>query len=78
MQYVFSFNYVFNYLVIHGDIHQYIRIYNKLTYERIFNMQEKEWRELRERVDKFNQDFWYNNNTMFTNAKAEYEDKCKG
>ncbi|KAG2227358.1 hypothetical protein INT45_004313 [Circinella minor] len=38
---------------------------------------EKEWREIKEKVDKFNQNFWYNNNKMFINAKAEYEDILK-
>jgi hypothetical protein len=33
------------------------------------------FRENRERVDAFNQNFWVNNNAMFNKAKAEYEEK---
>ncbi|KAF9288663.1 hypothetical protein BGZ68_010786 [Mortierella alpina] len=40
------------------------------TEDRIF-------RERRERVDAFNQNFWVNNNNMFNKAKAEYEDKIR-
>ncbi|KAF9968560.1 hypothetical protein BGZ70_002464 [Mortierella alpina] len=35
------------------------------------------FRERRERVDAFNQNFWVNNNNMFNKAKAEYEDKIR-
>ncbi|GJJ72184.1 apoptogenic protein 1 [Entomortierella parvispora] len=35
------------------------------------------FRERRERVDAFNQNFWVNNNTMFNKAKAEYEAKIR-
>ncbi|KAF9930302.1 hypothetical protein FBU30_000648 [Linnemannia zychae] len=35
------------------------------------------FRERRERVDLFNQDFWVNNNNMFNKAKAEYEEKIR-
>lgn len=39
--------------------------------------QEREWRESCQRVDEFNQNFWYKNNLMFAEAKAEYEEQCK-
>ncbi|KAI9311643.1 hypothetical protein BX666DRAFT_1994098 [Dichotomocladium elegans] len=35
--------------------------------------EEREWRLLRQKVDDFNQNFWTANNTLFVNAKAEYE-----
>ncbi|KAF9131404.1 hypothetical protein BGW39_001834 [Mortierella sp. 14UC] len=35
------------------------------------------FREQRERVDAFNQNFWVNNNAMFNKAKAEYEEKIR-
>ncbi|KAG0293010.1 hypothetical protein BGZ96_003413 [Linnemannia gamsii] len=35
------------------------------------------FRERRERVDAFNQNFWVNNNAMFNKAKAEYEEKVR-
>ncbi|KAI8148758.1 hypothetical protein BJV82DRAFT_589516 [Fennellomyces sp. T-0311] len=38
---------------------------------------DREWRQIRERVDEFNQSFWETNNTMFIKAKAEYEDSLK-
>lgn len=38
--------------------------------------QEKEWRESCERVDEFNHKFWYENNSMFIKAKADYEEEC--
>ncbi|CDS06825.1 hypothetical protein LRAMOSA09350 [Lichtheimia ramosa] len=39
--------------------------------------EEKEWRLQQERVDEYNQNFWRKNNTMFTEAKAEYEEKLR-
>jgi hypothetical protein len=39
--------------------------------------EEREWRESCQRVDAFNEDFWQKNNTLFMNAKAEFEDQCK-
>ncbi|KAL1933759.1 hypothetical protein VTP01DRAFT_7849 [Rhizomucor pusillus] len=38
---------------------------------------EKEWRLMQQRVDEFNQDFWTRNNSMFLQAKAEYEEQLK-
>lgn len=38
---------------------------------------EREWRESCIKVDKFNEDFWHHNNTLFVQAKADYEDACK-
>ncbi|KAF9152154.1 hypothetical protein BG015_005707 [Linnemannia schmuckeri] len=35
------------------------------------------FRERRERVDAFNQNFWVNNNAMFNKAKAEFEEKVR-
>ncbi|KAK3844735.1 MAG: hypothetical protein J3R72DRAFT_397804 [Linnemannia gamsii] len=35
------------------------------------------FREQRERVDAFNQNFWVSNNAMFNKAKAEYEEKVR-
>ncbi|KAF9178639.1 hypothetical protein BGZ51_007606 [Haplosporangium sp. Z 767] len=43
---------------------------NESTEDRLF-------RERRERVDAFNQNFWVNNNSMFNRAKAEYEEKVR-
>ncbi|KAL0136143.1 hypothetical protein V8B55DRAFT_1553456 [Mucor lusitanicus] len=39
--------------------------------------EEKEWRESCQRVDAFNEDFWQKNNTLFMNAKAEFEDQFR-
>ncbi|KAG1449984.1 hypothetical protein G6F46_010712 [Rhizopus delemar] len=39
--------------------------------------EEKEWRESCERVDEFNHKFWYENNSMFIKAKADYEEELK-
>ena len=39
--------------------------------------EEREWRESCQRVDAFNEDFWQKNNTLFMNAKAEFEDQCE-
>lgn len=35
--------------------------------------EDREWRQHQERVDKFNQQFWANNNEMFILAKHEFE-----
>ncbi|KAF9080721.1 hypothetical protein BGX23_001758 [Mortierella sp. AD031] len=35
------------------------------------------FRERRERVDAYNQNFWVSNNAMFIKAKAEYEEKIR-
>lgn len=32
---------------------------------------------MQQRVDEFNQEFWTRNNSMFLQAKAEYEEQCK-
>jgi hypothetical protein len=39
--------------------------------------EEKEWRESCIKVDAFNEDFWHSNNTLFVQAKADYEDLCE-
>lgn len=39
--------------------------------------EEKEWRESCIKVDAFNEDFWHKNNTLFAQAKADYEEQCK-
>ena len=39
--------------------------------------EEKEWRESCIKVDAFNEEFWHHNNTMFVQAKADYEEQCK-
>lgn len=39
--------------------------------------EEKEWRESCIKVDAFNEKFWHDNNTMFAQAKADYEDSLK-
>ncbi|KAG0324227.1 hypothetical protein BGZ99_002059 [Dissophora globulifera] len=39
--------------------------------------EDREFRERRERVDAFNQDFWVSNNNMFNKAKADYEEKIR-
>ncbi|GAA5801186.1 hypothetical protein HPULCUR_006629 [Helicostylum pulchrum] len=39
--------------------------------------EEKEWRESCIKVDQFNEEFWHHNNTLFVNAKAEYEAQLK-
>ncbi|CEI89680.1 hypothetical protein RMCBS344292_04029 [Rhizopus microsporus] len=39
--------------------------------------EEREWRESCQRVDEFNQSFWYKNNLMFAEAKAEYEEQLR-
>ncbi|KAI8051392.1 uncharacterized protein B0P05DRAFT_562562 [Gilbertella persicaria] len=39
--------------------------------------QEKEWRESCQKVDAFNEEFWHKNNTLFTQAKADYEAELK-
>ncbi|KAI8075245.1 hypothetical protein BC940DRAFT_287835 [Gongronella butleri] len=35
--------------------------------------EEQRWREHQQQVDAFNQTFWTNNNTMFSQAKKDYE-----
>ncbi|ORX43487.1 hypothetical protein DM01DRAFT_328172 [Hesseltinella vesiculosa] len=37
--------------------------------------EEKQWREMQQEADTFNQTFWTNNNVMFAEAKQAYEDK---
>ncbi|KAF9439343.1 hypothetical protein BGZ76_000004 [Entomortierella beljakovae] len=39
------------------------------------SLEDREFRERRERVDAFNQNFWVSNNNLFNKAKAEYEEK---
>ncbi|KAG0237691.1 hypothetical protein BGX31_003520 [Mortierella sp. GBA43] len=39
--------------------------------------EDRRFRERRERVDAFNQNFWVNNNAMFIKAKGEYEEKVR-
>ncbi|KAF9205257.1 hypothetical protein BGZ49_004273 [Haplosporangium sp. Z 27] len=39
--------------------------------------EDREFRERRERVDAFNQNFWVSNNNLFNKAKAEYEEKIR-
>jgi hypothetical protein len=39
--------------------------------------EEKEWRESCIKVDAFNEDFWHRNNTLFVQAKSDYENSCK-
>ncbi|KAF9115859.1 hypothetical protein BGX27_006100 [Mortierella sp. AM989] len=41
------------------------------------SFEDRAFRERRERVDAFNQNFWVNNNNMFNKAKAEYEDMIR-
>jgi len=38
---------------------------------------DKEWRLHRERVDRFNRDFWSSNNELFLKAKQEFENETK-
>ncbi|KAF9936088.1 hypothetical protein BGZ65_002756, partial [Modicella reniformis] len=47
---------------------KYPTLENESNEDRLF-------RERRERVDTFNQNFWVNNNAMFNKAKEEYEEK---
>ncbi|RUP45250.1 hypothetical protein BC936DRAFT_148425 [Jimgerdemannia flammicorona] len=39
------------------------------------SQEEREWRLMRERVDKFNSDFWTENNAKFIREKAAFEDE---
>ncbi|OZJ04096.1 hypothetical protein BZG36_02852 [Bifiguratus adelaidae] len=39
--------------------------------------EEKEWRLLQQSVDRFNQDFWAENNRLFQQAKHDYEDNLR-